>query len=180
MSIRFFSIIIFFLTKSLYGQTTDSIIKKKLHQSDYSRCGHNFILTTGISRTNFTSYEVSFGRSYSAEYNAVLLETYSQYEIGMEMLTDNKNYFYAPKISCELDIFKFFCLSRLNLLYYFNPYGDGSLKYRHEIGLTYRGYVNLNYSYTFNLTNKEFYKLENGINLQLNIPLGKRNTDRVH
>lgn len=99
----------------------------------------------------------------------------------MEILTDKQKYFYAPKISCELDFYQIpICLSRLNLLYYINPNGEGSLKYRHEIGITYRGYINLNYSYTFGLTNKDFYKLGHGINLQLNVPLGKRKLDRVH
>lgn len=180
LALLFLTVTLLLLGNSSNGQTADSIPKNKLHGSDFSKCGHNFILTAGINRTNFTSYEISVGRSYSAEYNAVILETYSQYEIGMEILIDQDKYFYAPKLSCELDVFKFICLSRLNLLYYINPNGQSSLKYRHEIGLTYRGYVNLNYSYTFGLTNKDFYKLGHGVNLQLNIPLGKRRQDRVN
>lgn len=158
----------------------DSIPKKKFHQSDLNRCGHNFIITSGYYRTNFNSFQLSFGRSYSANWNAFLLETFGQYQLGIEGLADNNRIVYAPKLSAELSIFKILCLARLNLLYYLNPNGEGSLKYRHEIGLTYRGYVNLNYSFTFNLTNKSYYDLGHGINLQLNIPLGPRRFDRIN
>jgi len=180
VTIRLFFIPVLLMTTGLSAQN-DSLLNKKLHGADYSRCGHNFVLIAGVNRSNFTSYELSFGRSYSAQYNALIPETFSQYAIGMDILTDKDKLFIAPKISCELDFFPIpLCLSRLNLLYYIDPNGEGSLKYRHEIGLSYRGYVNLNYSYTLNLTNKDFYRSGHGINLQLNIPLGKRKIDRVH
>lgn len=164
------------------GQTvqSDSIRNKKLHRSDLSRCGHNFIITSAYNRTNFNSFELSFGRSYSADWNAFLLETFSQYQVGCEALIDNGKIIYAPKLSAELSAFKILCISRLNLLYYLNSSGQGSLKYRHEIGLTYRGYINLNYCYTFNLTNKSYYDLGHGLNIQLNIPIGHRKFDRIN
>lgn len=172
-------IFIFILPAFSFGQL-DSIPKKKLHPSDLTRCGHNFIITPAYNRTKYNSFELSFGRSYSADWNAFLLETFRQYQVGIEVVTDNNKIIYAPKISAELSAFKIICLSRLNLLYYLNPDGEGSLKYKHEIGLTYRGYVNLNYCIIFNLTNKSYYDLGQGINLQLNLPLGRRKFDRIN
>ncbi len=171
--------LIFILPTIAFGQS-DSIPKRKLHRSDLSNCGHNFIITTAYNRTRYNSFECSIGRSYSAEWNAFLLETFGQYQLGIEALTTNEKIIYAPKISVEISMFKIFCLSRLNLLYYINPDGEGSLKYRHEIGLTYRGYVNLNYCMNFNFTNNSYYDLGHGLNLQLNIPLGRRKFDRVY
>ncbi|MCW3072003.1 MAG: hypothetical protein JWO44_1893 [Bacteroidetes bacterium] len=90
-----------------HGQTTDSVsISKKMHNADYSQCGHNFIITAGINRTNYTSYEFSVGRSYSAEYNASIPETFSLYALGAEILSDNATLVIAPKLSCELDFIK--------------------------------------------------------------------------
>ncbi len=170
---------LFIIPAVLFAQS-DSIPKKKLHRSDLSSCGHNFIITPAYNRTKYNSFELSFGRSYSANWNAFLVETFGQYQVGIEVLTNNDKIIYAPKFSAELSVFKIICLSRLNLLYYLNPDGEGSLKYKHEIGLTYRGYVNLNYCTTFNLTNKSYYDLGQGINLQLNLPLGRRKFDRIY
>jgi hypothetical protein len=174
-----FLFLIFMLPTILFGQL-DSIPKRKLHRSDFSRCGHNIIITTSYNRTKYNSFECSFGRSYSADWNAVLSESFGQYQLGLEALMDGDKIIYAPKICAELSLFKIICISRLNLLYYLNPDGAGSLKYRHEIGLTYRGYVNLNYCMTFNFTNKLYYNLGQGLNLQINIPLGRRKFDRIN
>lgn len=164
----------------IYSIDSKSQEPEKLHRGEFASCGHNYNITTGFSHTKYNSFELSFGRSYNARWNAILEETFSLSEIGMEVLffDQNKHYF-APKISCELIMFKIICLSRLNLLYYIEPNNSGSLKYRHEIGLSYRGFININYSYTFGLTNPNFLRSGSGINIQLNIPLGKRKRDSI-
>ncbi len=154
--------------------------KKEMHKSDYNKCGHNMNITTGVSFGKYTAFELSVGRSYSAYYNSPILETFSQYAFGMELLLDTSGNVFAPKVSTELVILKAICISRLNLLYYIGPEGDASLKYRHEIGVSYRGFVSVNYAHTFNFTNKKFVPPGNSLNIQINVPLGKRKWDSVN
>lgn len=176
----FVLLITFVLSMKCFGQG-DTEGNSARHRADLVRCGHNYILTVAYHRTNFNVLECSLGRSYSAEWNTFLMETFSQYQIGWETTLDKKEVIFAPKVSAELNAFKVLNLSRLNLLYYFDTKGNGSLKCRHEVGVTYRGFVTFNYQYTFNISgqlhNSDF---KHGVSVLFNIPLGKRKQDRIY
>jgi hypothetical protein len=180
--------ILFFLRVVAIAQDIDSTaINKntKLHRGE-TECGHNYIMTTGIHVGRYSSFELSFSRGYSWS-SGGYPGTFNQYGIGMEFYYYNKGiefhpnetkFVYAPKISFELDPFlPRLCLSRINLLYVTDFKNNSSLKYRHEVGLSLYGIVNLTYGYTFNLTNRNYLRLNHSINLQWNIFCGKRKYD---
>ena len=176
-SIFFLGFLFFFLSKNFLGQNSDSTqLKTGLHRSDFSQCGHNITLTTALHIANYSSAEISLSRGYS---NKGFIGTFSQYGLGIEFIYTHNRLIYLPKISCELDgLLPPICVSRMNLLYATDFGSNGSLKYRHEIGYSYRGIINITYSYTFNITEIHYLRMTHGINLQWNIFLGKRKWDR--
>lgn len=161
-----------------------------LHRGDLVRCGHNLILIAGFHKQAYTAFELSFGRGYSSSagkhekeveiWKNRELAVFGQSAIGTEILVDSENLIYAPKISSELSLlFPPVCISRLNLLYYTDFKSTGSLKYRHEIGFTYMGRLNVTYGYMFAITNRDYYRSKHSINLQYNLFLGKRRFDLI-
>lgn len=73
---------ILFFTSVLFSQ--DSLKVSKLHSFDLLRCGHNFTYGFGYNYSQFHSVEIMLGRSYSAKWNALLIETFRQYQIGFD------------------------------------------------------------------------------------------------
>jgi hypothetical protein len=157
---------------SLKAQST----KKQRSEKD---TGRNLMLVvayhSGISR----SYELSVGKGHSVRTGGYP-GYFIQYGGGVEVFHYRNDIAFAPKIFYELDPFlPPLCLSRLNLLYVTDFKGKGSLKYRHEIGFSAYGKYNINYGYTFNLTNKSFFRTTHSLNLQWNIFTGKRKWENI-
>jgi hypothetical protein len=172
----FCSNFLFAQDNSSSNSATDSSSKKDRSKSD---TGINLMMIvayhSGISR----SYEFSIARGHSVSTGGYP-GFFMQYGGGVEVFQYKKDIAFAPKIFYELDPFlPPMCLSRVNLLYVTDFKGRGSLKYRHEIGFSFEGGFNVNYGYTFNLTNKSFFRTTHSLNLQWNIFVGKRNWENI-
>ena len=150
--------------------------KKQRSEKD---TGRNLMLViayhSGISR----SYELSIAKGHSVRTGGYP-GYFIQYGGGAEVFQHKDEIAFAPKIFYELDPFlPPMCLSRLNLMYVTDFKGRSSLKYRHEVGFSFEGGFNVNYGYTFNLTNKKFFKTTHSLNLQWNVFVGKRKWENI-
>lgn len=136
------------------AQTIDSAAQKSTKiEKPRTDTGHNFMITIAFHSGTSCSYELSFSRGHSLT-SGGYPGYFNQYGGGIEVFHKDGNLFFAPKIAYELDPFlPPMCLSRMNLLYVTDFKGNASLKYRHEIGFSFEGGFNINYGYTFNLTN---------------------------
>jgi hypothetical protein len=153
----------------------DSLIFKK----DKST-GRNIVVTIAYHSGTTKSYELSLSKGHTVETGGYP-GYFSQYGAGAELFYSGKIFFVAPKIFYELDPYlPPMCLSRMNLLYVTDFKNKGSLKYRHEIGFSLGGLFNINYGYTFNITNKEFCTTTHSLNLQWNFFIGGRKVESIH
>ena len=162
------------------GNISDSLkVQSAKKQCSEKDTGRNLMLViayhSGISR----SYEFSIGKGHSVRTGGYP-GYFIQYGGGAEVFQHKDEIAFAPKIFYELDPFlPPMCLSRLNMMYVTDFKGRGSLKYRHEAGFSFEGGFNVNYGYTFNLTNKEFFKTTHSLNLQWNIFAGRRKWEDI-
>jgi hypothetical protein len=180
--------LLFCLCTQIQAQTTDSLtIGTTRKNSRYIQAfeDHNLIITTAIHFGNYSSFEISLSRGYSWS-SGGFPGSFNQYGIGMEFYNIfpaesniiGNELIYAPKISFELDPFlPPICLSRLNLLYVTDFANNASIKYRHEVGFSYLGILNVNYGYSFNITNNDFVKVKHSVSIQWNIFWGERKWD---
>lgn len=166
---------IFLLSSYLLSQ--ESLKVSKLHSSDLSRCGHNFTYGFGYNYSQFHSVEIMLGRSYSAKWNALLIETFRQYQIGLDLVDYERKFIVVPKLSYEFSFLKYINLIRSNLLYVAS---SNTFLYRQEIGFTYKGYISLDYNYTFNLNNTLYKNTGHGFSIRSTLPFTKRNYDKIY
>jgi hypothetical protein len=166
---------ILFFTRVLFAQ--DSLKVSKPHSSDLSRCGHNFTYGFGYNYSQFHSVEIMLGRSYSAKWNALLIETFRQYQIGLDLVDYERKFIIVPKLSYEFSFLKYINIIRANLLYVAS---SNTFLYRHEIGFTYKGYISLDYNYTFSLNNTLYKNTGHGFSIRSTLPFTKRNYDRIY
>lgn len=162
------------------GNTPDSLkaqsVKKLSSEKD---AGRNLMLVAAYHSGTCRSYELSIAKGHSVNTGGYP-GYFIQYGGGAEIFQYKNEAVVAPKIFYELDPFlPPMCLSRLNLLYVTDFKGKGSLKYRHEVGFSLGGNLNVNYGYTFNLTNKAFFRTTHSLNLQWNIFMGKRRWEHI-
>lgn len=186
------SLLVFWLTLSaviggLAAQTqpgdtlNPSVLETRIKRDQ----GKNWIISPALHWSAYRSVELSISRGYSWS-SGGFPGTFSQYGLGLEAFYRPKtastpnmhSWVVAPKISCELDpLFPPLCLSRMNLLVLSDFKHNTSVKYRHEVGLSYLGIVNLTYGICFNLSRPDYLFCRHSLNLQWNIFAGKRNWD---
>lgn len=167
-------ILIFIISFCSYSQ--DTLQTRIFHCSDISRCGHNYIYSLGFNYTRKPSLEIMLGRSYSAKWNAFLNETYRVYLFGIEVVPYNNHYVISPKLSYEYSILKYLKIFRSNILYIPTTH---AFLYRQELGYTFKGYICLDYSYTFLFNKNIFSNIGHGISLRTILPFSKRKYDRI-
>ena len=129
---------------------------------------YHFRLGFNVSRSG--TADISIYRDFSHKHKYI---SYGP-SLGTDLVLDFKNNFLlAPKFSFEYHYL--LAGARLNVLYYTDTkLSQGALKLRPEIGASLFGKVWLFYSYTLNLTNREFYKMKHGITIGLNVAKFKR------
>lgn len=132
-------------------------------------------LRLGFNVSRSGAADISMYRDFSQKYKYI---SYGP-SLGSELVLDFKdNFFVAPKLAFEYHYL--LAGARLNLLYYTDTkLSQGALKFRPEIGASLFGRVWLFYSYTFNLTNRELYKMKHGVTIGLNVAKFKRKKKAV-
>ena len=181
MKIAITMVLVLFMCISSAAQNKDSIQKAHAIAAQRKQAakdsGRNMVVTIAYHSGSTHSYELSLSKGHTVETGGYP-GYFMQYGAGVELFYKDKTVFAAPKIAYELDPYlPPICLSRMNLLYVTDFKKNGSLKYRHEIGFSLIGIVNINYGYTFSITHKEFCSTTHSINLQWNLFVGKRKVD---
>lgn len=152
-----------------FAQQDTTAIKKK------TRPPLNWVITPGLYFSNHFTGGLSVSKAYSWSSGGPGFGGHL-YGAGIEFSSDGGKMIAAPKLFYEG--YLTLILVRAGLIDY-TDFRNSSIKFRPEIGISFDGTLSVTYGYNFALTHKDFFPLQNSLNLQYNIFIGKRKYVKV-